>query len=377
MAEPITTLDELHERATKVTGLTDFGADEYREGLSVLIDSYSNDAALTPYGVKVARAGLRDVLVARLFAEAGWKANPSYEDVRIERPIFVTGLPRTGTTALHRLLCADPGNQGLELWLTAAPQPRPPRSSWPDNPFYAFMQANFDKHHRENPDFMGVHFISADSVEECWQVLRQTFRSVGFESLAHLPSYSSWLQTKSWTPAYERHRRNLALIGLNEPSKRWVLKNPSHLFALDALLEVFPDALIVQTHRDPVTAIASSCSLSAQASAGQSSVFVGSVVGRDQFELWARGAEAFASARARHDASHFLDVQQKDLIADPLAVVEEIYSRVGAALSPEARAAVSSLDSEGAAGAAASHRYTLEEFGLSDAEVRGRFAAIF
>src|SRR5947199_6236756 len=121
----------------------------------------------------------------------------------------------------------------------AAPQPRPPRSTWAHNPFYAHMQAGFDRHHRENPDFMGVHFMSADSVEECWQLLRQTFRSVGFESLAHIPTYSSWLVEQSWLPAYERHRRNLQLIGLNESSKRWVLKNPSHLFSLDALLAVY------------------------------------------------------------------------------------------------------------------------------------------
>jgi hypothetical protein len=363
--------DELHASATKITGLSDFGADPYRDGLAVLLASYEQQAGLTEYGRKVARAGVRDVLVARLIGEAGWAANPSYAEMRIERPVFVTGLPRTGTTALHRLLCADPDHQGLELWLTAAPQPRPPRATWPDNPFYARMQAAFDLHHRENPDFMGVHFISADSVEECWQVLRQTFRSVGFESLAHVPSYSSWLAGQSWTPAYERHRRILQLIGLGAPDRRWVLKNPSHLFALDALLEAYPDALVVVTHRDPAVAIASSCSLSAQASAGQSSVFTGPVIGRDQLALWARGAEAFDKARAAYPADTFVDVAQADLIADPMRVVAGIYDRLGVPLSPAAREAMTTLPPEGRG----AHAYTLEEFGLSEAEVRAAFSA--
>ncbi|MGN6609099.1 MAG: sulfotransferase family protein [Jatrophihabitans sp.] len=366
------TVDDLHASATRRTGLSDFGAGEYRDGLAVLIESYERDAGLTELGAKVARAGMRDTLVARLIAEASWWANPACADVRIERPIFVTGLPRTGTTALHRLLCADPQAQGLELWLTAAPQPRPPRDEWPQNPFFAAMQAGFDKHHAENPDFMGVHYMAADTVEECWQVLRQTFRSIGFESLAHLPGYSAWLQTQSWTEAYERHRRNLQVIGAHEPHKRWVLKNPSHLFAVDALLETYPDALIVVTHRDPVTALASSCSLSAQATAGQSTVFVGETIGRDQLDLWARGAELYRDARARHDEASFLDVDQRDLIADPIAVAERIYQRLGTPLSDEARAAMTSLGPEGSAGAAPAHRYTLEEFGLDADVVRRR-----
>ena len=241
------------------------------------------------------------------------------DTVAVERPIFVTGLPRTGTTALHRLLCADPGHQGLELWLAEFPQPRPPRDQWADNPVYQHITANFAKFHAQNPDFAGVHYMTADTVEECWQLLRQSLMSISYESLAHVPSYSAWLAKQDWTPAYERHRRNLALIGANDADKRWILKNPSHLFALDALLEVYPDAIVIQTHRAPRTLIASSCSLSAQATAGQSELFVGDVIGRTQLDLWARGAAAFAQARARHDPAHFLDVDYDDFIADPVA----------------------------------------------------------
>ncbi|HZZ96960.1 MAG TPA: sulfotransferase [Jatrophihabitantaceae bacterium] len=367
------TVEELHASASKVVGLTDFGADEYLEPLQVLLGSYANDEQLTPYGNKVKRAELRGALVARLLSEAAFAQHPT--DSAIERPIFVTGLPRTGTTALHRLLCADPTHQGLELWLAEMPQPRPPRETWAGNPIYQHIAANFEKFHAEKPDFAGVHYMSADTVEECWQLLRQSLMSISYESLAYLPSYSSWLAGRDWTPAYARHRRNLALIGSNEPDRRWILKNPSHLFALDALLAVYPDAVIVQTHRAPHTLIASSCSLSAQASAGQSEKFTGQVIGRSQLDLWARGAAGFAEARTRHDPSQFLDVRYDDFVADPVATAVGVYEHFGLPLSDEARAAVVAADAESrSAERRPSHRYALEEFGLTEATVDERFS---
>src|SRR5438874_7308778 len=127
--ENVGTVADLHASASKLTGLDDFGDDDYLEGLQVLLESYEADAELTPFGNKVHRAFLRGALVARLLSEAAWRQHPSYVDVQVRRPIFVTGLPRTGTTALHRLLVEDPAHQGLELWLTEVPQPRPQRAS--------------------------------------------------------------------------------------------------------------------------------------------------------------------------------------------------------------------------------------------------------
>jgi len=268
-SSPWVTAEELHAAASQVTGLEDFGPHDYGDGLAELIASYERDADLTPRGEKVARAMLRGALAARLLSEAGWRAHPEHAQVSVGRPLFVTGLPRTGTTALHRLLTADPAHQGLELWLAEAPQPRPPRDTWDANPVFRYIQAGCERHHVEHPEFMGVHYMAADQVEECWQLLRQSMRSISWECLAHLPSYSAWLAGQDWTGAYRRHRRNLQLIGLGD-GRRWVLKNPSHLFALDALLAVYPDALIVQTHRAPEVAIASVCSLAAQATAGWS-----------------------------------------------------------------------------------------------------------
>ena len=363
---------ELHEAASKVTGLDDFGPDDYADGLEVLLRSYADEADLTPRGDRVARAMLRGALAARLASEAGWRAYPEHGQVRLDRPLFVTGLPRTGTTALHRLLTADPAHQGLELWLAEAPQPRPPRQTWADNPVYQYIQAGCERHHVEHPEFMGVHYLAADKVEECWQLLRQSMRSISWECLAHLPSYSAWLAGQDWTGAYRRHRRNLQLIGLGD-GRRWVLKNPSHLFALDALLAVYPDALIVQTHRAPPVAIASVCSLAAQASAGWSDTFTGEVIGRDQLELWASGLERFGAERGRHDPARFFDVRYQDLVRDPLSTVESVYGYFGLPLSAAAADAMRQLAAGGARRGRPSHRYTLADFGLTDEEVAERF----
>ena len=193
--------------------------------------------------------------------------------------------------------------------------------------------------------------MAADQVEECWQLLRQSMRSISWECLAHLPSYSAWLRGQDWTGAYRRHRRNLQLIGLGT-ERRWVLKNPSHLFALDALLAVYPDALIVQTHRAPEVAIASVCSLAAQATAGWSDTFAGEVIGRDQLELWASGVWSGSGPNGPGTTpARFFDVSYDDLVADPVGTAEAVYAHFGLPFGGAAADAMRALGPEGAAAA--------------------------
>jgi hypothetical protein len=375
----IGTLDELHASATKVTGLDDFGSDDdnYREALAVLLDSYRREANLTPLGSKMNRFFLRGALVARLLSEAAWKQYPEYADVVIERPIFVTGLVRTGTTALHRLLGADPAHQGLQMWLTEYPQPRPPRETWEANPIHREIDARFTQHHEENPDYTGLHFMAADELEECWQLLRQSFHSVSYETLAHLPSYAQWLSQQDWTPAYRRHRKNLQLIGLNDTDKRWVLKNPSHLFALDALMATYPDALVIQTHRPVETIMASMCSLAQHTTEGWSNTFVGAQIGYDSMETWSRGLERFNTARAKYDPAQFYDVDYAEFIADPIGTVEAIYRHFGLTLTDEARIAMEKSHAESRSGPRApKHTYSLADYGLTAESVKERFAGL-
>ena len=370
------TVEDLKASAVKAVGLDDFGSDEdnYHEALSVLLESYRRDADFTELGSKMSRFFLRNALVARLLSEASWKQYPQHTDVEITAPIFVTGLPRTGTTALHRLLCGDPRHQGLQLWLAEFPQPRPPRETWPDNPVFAELQSRFAKAHQENPDYTGLHYMTADEVEECWQLLRQSVHSVSYETLAHVPTYSRWLAGQDWSPAYRRHRRNLQLIGLNDPGKRWVLKNPSHLFALDALFDTYPDALVIQCHRPAETIMASMCSLSQHTADGWSNSFVGATIGADALETWSRGLRQFNSVRAEHNPAQFYDCDYFDLIRDPIGTVETIYSHFGIDFTENARAAIIRTDEDSKRGPRApKHTYDLADYGLTEAQVKDAF----
>jgi hypothetical protein len=373
------TVDELHASATKACGLDDFGVDDdnYREALSVLLESFRRDADLTELGSKMNRFFVRNALVARLVSEAAFKQYPEHANVVVERPIFVTGLPRTGTTVIHRLLTADPRHQGLELWLAEFPQPRPPRETWSENPVFMQIDAQFAKAHTENPDYTGLHYMTADEVEECWQLLRQSLHSVSYETLSHLPTYSQWLAKQDWTKSYQRHRKNLQLIGLNDDEKRWVLKNPSHLFALDALFETYPDALVVQCHRPAETIMASMCSLAQHTTVGWSNLFVGAQIGEDAMATWSRGLKRFNDIRADHDPAQFCDVDYVTFVKDPVSAVEGIYEHFDVELTDEARAAIADSHAESQRGPRApKHTYSLAHYGLTDEQVKERFKGL-
>lgn len=368
-------IDLLHERAVRATGLDDFGGTAYRVALGVLLDSYAEDAQLNPAGAAQFSNVLVSVLVARLRTQRARTLHPEYAENRVARPLFVTGLPRTGTTILHRLLCAVPGSQGLEHWLADAPQPRPPRSEWEHNADFRRTQEQLDAVYQDRPGFEGVHYMSAGSVEECWRLKRQSMESIAFASTAYLPGYVKWLlQQPDRRSAYEVHRDALALIGLGS-GDRWVLKSPDHLFDLDALLAVYPDALIVQTHRDPRTSMASLCSLNVKATAGASQAWTAELVGQDALAIWSEGVRRFTDDRRRLDTGQFVDVRYADLIEDPAAVVASIHDRFGLAWDEHAREAVRARHEESSKGVARpNHSYALEDFGLSRRRVEDEFA---
>ncbi|HEY9565451.1 MAG TPA: sulfotransferase [Nocardioides sp.] len=375
MRQDVGSYEDIAAAAVRTTGLSDFGGNDHEEGLRLLIeDLNAPTAGLTGEGNYIQRSMVKSAFVGRLLSQHGFGEHPSYAAVPIERPLFVVGLPRTGTTAIHRLLTADERHQGLELWLSEYPQPRPPRETWEQNPVFNGINAAYAQHHVANPEFMGIHYMDATTVEECWRLLRQTGLSISFESLANVPNYSAWLAKQDWTPAYQRHRANLQLIGLNDTDKRWVLKNPSHLAALDAIMTVYPDALIVQMHRDPVVSIASACSLSAEATAGQSTVFVGDTIGSTQLEMLSRCYRSFGQAREKYDAAQFFDVDYSAFVADPVSTSREIYEAFGLDWNPEVAGRVKAIDDESRSGGKRpKHTYSLADYGLTEDQVRAAF----
>lgn len=369
--EDVGSYDDIVAAAVRTTGLDDFGDDTHEEGLRILIEDYAAHAGLTGAGNARMRAMAKGLLVAKLLSQQGFRDNPDTDTVPIERPVFIMGLPRSGTTLLQRLLTADPAHQGLEQWLADLPQPRPPRETWDDNPIFAAMQGGYHAFHQANPELAGIHYSDAASHEECWRLLQQAGTTVAFETQAVVPTYSDWLRSADWRPAYERHRRLLQLIGLNDRDRRWVLKNPSHMVALDTLLEVYPDAIVLVTHRDPVTCVASMCSLAEASTRGTSTVFVGDTIGRTQLDLLQREQEAFEEARDRVPADQVLDIDYADLTGDPAGTVRNVYERFGMRWDDTTQQAVAAeLEASRQGPRAPRHAYDLADFGLTEGQVR-------
>ena len=366
---------QLHAAATQMTGgLDDFGPRGYLPGLRQLLAAIDAELQCTDIGRQFAVGTIVGTLAARLHTEHGWKQRPDYRAVEIRKPIVITGVPRTGTTALHKLLSMDPQFQGLERWLTEAPQPRPPRATWASNPSFKATVANLEAFFAAMPEMRKAHDMVADEVDECLEVTRQDFVSNRFGSSMHVPSYDRWWQRQSELPSYRRYVDVLRLVGANDPGKRWLLKNPGHVAEIDCLFQVLPDACVIQTHRDPVKAIPSLCSTLAMARR----MFEGDatrpgIIGPREIEYWAQAMSKTARARAlRPDQFH--DVDHRDFHRNPMKVVRGIYDRFDLTLSDTVASRMERWIADSPTSRHGEHRYDVADYGITAEQIRERFA---
>ncbi|MBW2423990.1 MAG: sulfotransferase [Deltaproteobacteria bacterium] len=366
-------VDEFHEAAREACGLDDFGEDDYLEALHVLCASLDEDARLSPVGVEATRGMIIDSLRARLLAEEGWKCFPDSAETRIERPLVIIGLPRSGTTALHHLLSQAPGLQGLEHWLLRNPKPRPPRDRWRQDPDFLACQARLEAIYERSPEMRAIHEIEADLPDECWLLLSQTFTHCSWEANANVTGYARWWADCDMRPAYRRHRRNAQLIGHLEPESRWLLKDANHLFNLESMLEVYPDALVVQTHRDPVKVIASVCSLCWSSRLPLNEGMDPRAFGRATVDLWERSITRMMSARSRCPDARFHDLGFERFVEDPLAAIREIHEAFDLPYDEASEAAIRAFRAAHPPGRHGRHAYSLEQWGLEAEEIRERF----
>lgn len=366
----------LHEIASAMAGgLTDFGGDDYRPGLRQLLSAMDAELTCTGIGRQFAIGTVASTLAARLHAEQGWKQRPDFRSVRINRPIVITGIPRTGTTALHKLLSMDAQFQGVERWLAEAPQVRPPRSAWADNRWFQMSVAGLEQFYAAMPEMRKAHDMVADEVDECLEILRQGFVSNRFGSSMHVPSYDRWSQAQSELPSYRRYFDVLRLIGADEPDKRWLLKNPGHVAEIDILLEVMPDACIIQTHRDPAAAIPSLCStLHMARRMFEGDAARADILGAREIDYWSRAMEKMAHTRASRP-EQFHDVDHRDFHRDPMAVVRDIYARFDLELAEETAAKMKEWIAASPTTRHGEHHYDIADYGISESDVRGAFAA--
>ena len=233
-------VEQLHEEAIKAANLQDFGDNSYLAGLEVLLHAYDETAQFGDIGRYASFASLVNCLKGRLYSREGIKQHPACLQSAIQRPIFVVGLPRTGTTILHRLLAQLPQNQGLEYWLGSYPMPRPPQDEWSNLPAYQEVEASLDMLDEINPEIKAIHEMTTAGVDECRLLFMHCFANVTFQSSARVPDYETWLYQADFAPAYNYYRQCLQLIGSTSPKKRWVLKDPSHMWAHGYPAQYFP-----------------------------------------------------------------------------------------------------------------------------------------
>jgi hypothetical protein len=365
--------DDFFGAARAATGLADFGPDDYVAGFDLFLDCLDRETVLSDAGRAMTIGQIELFLASRLYSEQGWKMRPDCLRRPIAAPLVITGIVRSGTTALHKLLSMDPQFQGLEHWLTRAPQVRPPRAAWADNPAYRRAVSVVNAMVDSAPEMKTDHMMSAEEVEESIFLLPQSFTCNMFPSQWNIPSYDSWYRQQDETASYARFAKNLQLIGADTPGRRWLLKNPTDLYAMDAVLNVFPDAMIVQTHRDPLQAVPSVANLIAAAQR----LFEGAQsdpaeVGRREMEFWALALERATRARARAKVPVF-DVEFSDIVRDLPGVARAIYTHFGLTLAPSVEAAMRVWLADHPRQSVTLHRFAPEDFGVSTASLLERY----
>ncbi|MBW2289789.1 MAG: sulfotransferase [Deltaproteobacteria bacterium] len=362
--------------ARKETGLEDFGGEGFREGLRRLVDSLNQDAQLNVLGRISARTTLQTSLRNRLQLQAHLKKHPQVAEQEIREPLFILGLPRTGTTVLFNLLALDPANRAPLAWEVERPCPPPHEETHHSDPRIESMQKQFANLIRMAPNLYAIHEFGAELPQECVAITGHEFLSVQFHIMFNVARYQEWLDRQSALPALEFHRRFLQHLQSEFPRKRWVLKTPGHLAAIDDLLEVYPDARIIHTHRDPVDVMPSLASLSYALRGISTDALDPHFVGRQQTELWAGHLERALRARerTRDRSDQFFDVQFEDVAEDPIAVIERSYAHFGIPFHEVARQRMQAYLAANPRGKYGAHRYSLDDFGLDRTTLQSQFS---
>ncbi|HXQ60050.1 MAG TPA: sulfotransferase [Acidimicrobiales bacterium] len=365
--------DALVAAAVTETGLEDFGGDSFRQGLDRLVEALGREAAVTPLGEEILRMRLGMLLANRLRIEDVYHRNPTIDDEPVDGPLFIIGLPRTGTTALSQLLACDPQIRSLRLWESSDPVPPPEAATEDTDPRIAETAGGLAAMYETFPRMASLHHETATGPTECQDLLGMEFRTAHFDGMAHVPSYTDWVLGCDMAPAYHYHRRVLRLLQWHCPPRLWHLKTPVHMLALDALDAHYPDARFLWTHRAPTEVLGSVCSLVGYVRSWVSDLDDSTELGPQQTALWSealRRAMRFRQAAGEH---RFADVSFSALNADPLSTIGAAYEQLGLDLSDDAARRMRAWSTKNRQGAHGVHEYTLEDFGIATDAVREEF----
>jgi hypothetical protein len=364
--------DELLATAADQTGLDDFGDPRFREPLAVLCGALRTEAGLSPAGVTSAWSQLVALLKNRLLVEDVLKRHPEIHELRVERPIIIAGLPRTGTTHLHNLMSADPALRSLPYWESLEPvlaDDERQRRDEPD-PRVARTEQALAVLNAALPYFRRMHEMTTHHVHEEIQLLAIDFSTMLFETMAVMPSWRDWYKATDQSPTYRYLETVLKVLQWQRGGVRWVLKSPQHLEQFRPLTATFPDATFVVTHRDPVSITASLATMVSYSARLSQERVDPHRIGR----YWADRIEdmlhACVDERDVLPADRSLDVRFPEFMADDVAMVERIYRVAGQPMTPEARASMDSFMAEHPRGRHGGVIYELADFGLDREERR-------
>ena len=370
--------DELIAEASAQAGLDDFGADSFREGLSVYCASVASEAQLNELGATAVRANIVGSLVNRLRVVAWTSEHPDVVDERIEAPLVVIGMFRAGTTFLSYVLEQDRRNRALLRWEAGDSVPPPTADSRRSDPRIEAARIGGDMLEQINPRLRAIHHEEPDGPTECIAVMSQDFKSLSWEAISNVPAYGEWLLGADQLSAYEYHRSVLRVLQSGGVRGRWTLKSPHHAIALEALTSVYPDARLVLLHRDPVELCASVCSLINTLSGTFSDADHRAYIARHWLALLEETVHRIDRFRAAHPEHPIVDILYDDLVGDPIATIETIYSALGDSpadsLAPPARAAMARYVESHPKNTLGVHDYDLEEFALDRGELTERFS---
>ena len=368
-------VDTLVNQAKRKTGRADFGDDGHLRALEVLVGAINDEARLTTTGRFIQKSRLANALAHRLRIEDLLKTHPEIRDLALGKIVMVTGLQRSGTTLLQRLLGSHPEIEGVSAAEALDPVPAPHAK---------VSQADARKRRARlaqgvisylSPQFMAVHPIDHNEPDEDVLLLDLNFMSQSAEATMHVPSYSRWLEDQDHTQTYRYFLKVLKVLCWQCPRSHWVLKTPHHMEYLDVFLKVFPDATIVQTHRDPRLALPSFCSMVAHGRGIFSDRVEPKEIGRHWCRKTRRMVELTMRARDGADGARFLDVSYYDLLKDPIAELRRICRHAGIGFDENAEQAAAKYMRANPQNRFGKHVYRLGDFGLAEEIVEDAFSA--
>jgi hypothetical protein len=360
------------DNACKITGLDAFPDATYHEGLEFLVEQINQCSAATDKSIQVMEREMVSALCNRLRVEDYLLRNPGVLNQAIEKPVFVFGIPRTGTTFTNHLLGADRNRRSLLNWEAAQSIPPATSETLYTDPRCEEKRAQQQKLLDDNPGLVLPHWEWADDPTECIFLLAQDFKALSWEARLPMPGYSKWILECDMTSAYKYHKKVLQILQSQAPGI-WNLKMPSHAIFVKTLKKIYPDARLIWTHRDPYQTFASSCSLNrlTQKFTGiePDPFYIGENAKR---RLGAHVAGAM-EGKAEFGSDAIYDIYYNDLMKDPIAEMQKLYRWLGDAFTEEIESSMKQWIDSHPQNQFGKHNYTLEEFGQS----RESLASIF